>query len=45
MQVRWYMDGGEHKSSVLGEVRWDLDGAEMQFSGPGSGTGWSRDVT
>ena len=45
MQVRWYMDGGEHKSSVLGEVRWDLDGAEMQFSGPGSGPGWSRDVT
>ena len=44
-EVRWYMDGGEHKSSVLGEVRWDLDGAEMQFSGPGSGPGWSRDVT
>ena len=45
MQVRWYMDGGEHKSSVLGEVRWDLDGGEMKFSGPGSGPGWSRDVT
>ena len=35
----------KHKSFVLGEVRLDLGGAEMQFSGPGSGPGWSRDVT